>query len=114
GTPPGFAPTLVGGDAADWHDTDPIVSEDLARAELIVLPAALLILLLFFGSLTASLLPLFTAILTVMLAMAGTWAVATALDLGVASVTMNVIVLVGVGIGIDYALLVVSRFRREL
>lgn len=114
GTPAGFEPTLLGGDAAEWHDTDPIVSEDLARAELIVLPVALLVLLIFFGGLTSALLPLLVSIFTVMLAMAGTWGVATAAGLDVASVTLNIIVLVGIGLGIDYALLVVSRFRREI
>lgn len=114
GTPAGFEPTLLGGNAAGWHDTEPIVSEDLARAELIVLPVALLVLLIFFGSLTSALAPLLVAAFTVVLAMAGTWAVASALDLGVAAVTLNIIVLVGIGIGIDYALLVVSRFRREI
>ncbi len=114
GTPPGFAPTLVGGDAAEWHDMEPVLSDDLARAELIVLPVALLVLLIFFGGLTSALLPLFVSVFTVMLAMAGTWTAATLLDLSVASVTLNVIVLVGIGIGIDYALLVVSRFRREI
>lgn len=58
GTPPGFSPTLVGGGAALSHDIGPGVEEDLARAEMIVLPAALLILLIFFGSAVSALLPL--------------------------------------------------------
>ncbi len=112
GTPPGFEPTLLGGDAAEWHDMEPIITDDLMRAELIVLPAALLILLLFFGSFTSALLPFVVAISSVMLAMAGTWVAGQSMD--IASQALNVIVLVGIGIGIDYALLMVSRFRKEI
>lgn len=112
GTPAGFEPTLLGGDAAEWYDMEPIITEDLMRAELIVLPVALLILLLFFGSLTSALLPFVVAISSVLLAMAGTWATGQSMD--IASQALNVIVLVGIGIGIDYALLIVSRFRKEI
>lgn len=112
GTPAGFEPTLLGGDAAEWHDMEPIITDDLMRAELIVLPVALLVLLIFFGSLTSALLPFVVAISSVLLAMAGTWAAGQSMD--IASQALNVIVLVGIGIGIDYALLIVSRFRREI
>ena len=57
GTPEGFQPTLVGGEAAVEHDTGPIVEDDLAEAEMIVLPVALLVLLLFFGSVVSALDP---------------------------------------------------------
>ncbi|MGD9695254.1 MAG: MMPL family transporter [Thermoleophilia bacterium] len=112
GTPPGFEKTLTGGDAADSHDMDPIVTDDLAKAEMIVLPVALLVLLIFFGSLVGALIPLFTAIATVMFAMAATYGIGQLTD--IAEQALNVIVLVGIGIGIDYALLIVSRFRDEL
>jgi RND superfamily putative drug exporter len=112
GTPAGFERTLVGGDAALDHDLDPIIGDDLARAELLVLPAALLILLIYFGSVVGALVPLLTAAVTIVLAMAGTTLAGERMD--IAEQVVNVITLVGVAIGVDYALLVVSRFREEL
>jgi RND superfamily putative drug exporter len=112
GTPEGFAPTLVGGDAAMWHDLEPIVEDDLALAEMIVLPAALLILLVFFGSLVSALLPILLAGVAILFAFAGTYLAGQAMD--IADLVSNVITLVGVAIGVDYALLVVSRFREEM
>ncbi|MDX6555935.1 MAG: trehalose monomycolate/heme transporter [Miltoncostaeaceae bacterium] len=112
GTLPGFRPTLLGGEAAMGHDLDPIVGDDLARAELLVLPAALLILLIYFGSVVGALVPLLTAAVTIVLAMAGTTLAGERMD--IAEQVVNVITLVGVAIGVDYALLVVSRFREEL
>lgn len=112
GTPRGFAPTVVGGEAAMSHDVEPGVNEDLARAEMIVLPGALLILLLFFGSAVSALLPLLMAGVTITLAMAGTFLAGQAMD--IADLVTNVITLVGVALGVDYSLLVVSRFRQEL
>lgn len=112
GQPAGFDAPLLGGDAARWHDEEPILARDLVRAELIVLPAALLLLLVFFGSFTSALVTLLVAACTVILALAGTWVAGQATD--IASMTLNVIILVGVGIGIDYALLMVGRFRAEL
>jgi RND superfamily putative drug exporter len=112
GTPAGFEPTLVGGGAAMQHDTQPEIDRSLQRADLIVLPAALLILLVFFGSAVGALIPLAMAGATITLAMAGTYLAGQAMT--VADLVTNVITLVGIAIGIDYSLLVVSRFRDEM
>lgn len=74
--------------------------------------AALVVLVLLFGSLLAASLPIVIAI----------FAVGTAIGLvvlashvaTVADFTTPLVVLVGLGVGIDYALLVLSRFRGEL
>ena len=74
--------------------------------------AALVILVLLFGSLLAATLPLLTAI----------FAVGSTLGLlvlashffSVPSYTAPVMMLVGLGVGIDYALLIFSRYRSEL
>jgi RND superfamily putative drug exporter len=81
-------------------------------AEMIVLPAALLILLIFFGSVVSALLPILMAGVTILFAFAGTYLAGQAMD--IADLVGNVITLVGVAIGVDYALLVVSRFREEM
>ena len=99
GTPDGFQPTLVGGEAAVEHDTGPIVNDDLARAEMIVLPVALFVLLLFFGSVVSALLPLLMAGATIMLAFAGTYLFGQGME--IADLVTNVITLVGVAIGVE-------------
>ncbi len=85
---------------------------DLARAEKLGLPLALLILLVASGSLVAAGLPL-------LLALAG--GVVTFGLLGAASsfaefnlFVPNIATMIGVGVGIDYALFVVTRYREEL
>ncbi len=112
GAPEGFSPTLVGGDAAVWHDLEPVLNDDLAMAETIVLPIALLILLVFFGSLVSALLPVLVAGVAIVFAFAGTYLFGQTME--IADLVTNVITLVGIAIGIDYALLVVSRFREEM
>ena len=81
-------------------------------AEGIGLLAALVILLLMFGSLLAAGLPLVTAVFAV-----GSSVGVVALTTHVAAIpsyASSLMVLVGLGVGIDYALLVFSRYRAEL
>jgi putative drug exporter of the RND superfamily len=89
-----------------------VQTRDVERAEAIGLPVALLLLLIALGSLTAAFVPL-------MLAGAG-----LLLTYGVLAIVIkfshfdnfliSIVAMVGVGIGIDYALIIVSRFREEL
>ena len=79
---------------------------------MIVLPVALMILLIFFGSVVSALLPMLMAGVTIVLAFAGTYLFGQTME--IADLVTNVITLVGIAIGIDYALLVVSRFREEM
>ena len=112
GTPDGFSPTLVGGDAAVWHDLEPQLNDDLARAEMIVLPAR--------AARPADLLRQRRERAAAgpdgrrhdRLRLRGTYLAGQAMD--IADLVTNVITLVGIAIGIDYALLVVSRFREEM
>jgi len=81
-------------------------------AEGVGLLAALVVLLLMFGSLLAAVLPLITAVFAV-----GSSVGVVALVSRVATIpsyAASLMVLVGLGVGIDYALLVFSRFRAEL
>ncbi|MFF2122559.1 MMPL family transporter [Kitasatospora sp. NPDC058184] len=93
-------------------DLDRTVDDDLTRAELYVFPLLFLLLLLFFGSLTAALLPL--AVAGTSLAMS--FAVLRLLSplVPVSYITRNVVVMIALGLSVDYALFVVVRFRREL
>jgi RND superfamily putative drug exporter len=74
--------------------------------------AALVILVFMFGSLLAASLPLITAILAV----GSTLGLVTLLShlITIPDFTTPLLVLVGLGVGIDYALLVLSRYRSEL
>jgi RND superfamily putative drug exporter len=97
----------VGGDAARAAE-----EAEGGAAEGAGLLAALVILVLLFGSLLAASLPIVIAV----------FAVGTAIGLvtlashvaTVADFTTPLVILVGLGVGIDYALLVFSRFRSEL
>jgi putative drug exporter of the RND superfamily len=74
--------------------------------------AALVILVLMFGSLLAATLPLITAIFAVGSTLGMIMLASHVVDL--ASYVPPLMVLVGLGVGIDYALLIFARFRGEL
>ncbi|KUJ41264.1 hypothetical protein ACZ90_67970 [Streptomyces albus subsp. albus] len=102
----------AGGTSAVQHDVTAQVGKDLAVAESIAVPLTLLLLVLVFGSLVAALLPLAIGLI----AIAGTFAELSVLgsltDVSVFSI--NLTTALGLGLGIDYALLLVSRFREQL
>lgn len=102
----------VGGSAIVGEDIPEQVGRDLAVAESIAVPLILVLLILAFGSLVAALLPLAVG----MLAILGTFGVLSVLA-GMTDVSVFAINLttgLGLALGIDYALLMVSRYREEL
>ncbi len=102
---------LVTGDAAVQHDIGPALAHALQVGELyLAVPAALLILLLVFGT-GSALLPFVFAALTIAPALGIAWAVAHLLALS--DYLLNMILMIGLGIAIDYSLLVVNRYRDE-
>ena len=102
----------VGGPSGVIHDVNTQVAEDLATAEAIAIPIILILLLVAFRSLVAALLPLVVG----MIAIFGTFAelslLGSAFDVSVFAI--NLTTGLGLGLAVDYALLVVSRFREEL
>ena len=83
-----------------------------AGSETVGLAAAVVILLVAFGSVLAAGVPLVVAGLGLGVALGGVWLMANVLevpDFGVQLATM-----IGIGVGIDYALFVVTRFRAAL
>ncbi len=102
----------TGGFAQNIVDMTGQVKKDLARAEAIAIPLTLILLVAVFGSLIAGLLPLMVGVL----AMIGTFAVLRLLTAvtDVSVFSLNLTIALGLGLGIDYALLVVNRFREEL
>jgi uncharacterized membrane protein YdfJ with MMPL/SSD domain len=85
---------------------------DGSGTEGIGMVAALVILILMFGSFLAASLPLVTAVLAVGSTLGLTVLLSHAL--AIPDFTSAMLVLVGLGVGIDYSLLVFSRYRSEL
>ena len=87
-------------------------ADDVQHAESLVIPATLALLLMAFGSLVAALIPLAVG----QLAIATTLAIARflALHWHLSILVQNLATMLGLGLGIDYALLMVSRFREAI
>lgn len=84
---------------------------DLVRAELVAAPVVFVCLVFAFGSLQAALFP----VLVGALAVAGAWAFLRLLGgvMEVSALSLNIATALGFGLAVDYALLVVTRFREE-
>jgi RND superfamily putative drug exporter len=102
----------VGGDAAIGNDILTQVTKSLRSAEMIAVPIILALLVFAFGSVVAALLPLAIG----MIAILGTFAELDVLGsvTNVAIYAINLTTALGLALAIDYALLMVSRYREEL
>jgi RND superfamily putative drug exporter len=102
----------VTGDTTRDHDFNALSERDLQNGELkFGLPAALIILLLVFGTVVAGLVPLVMALVAITTAL-GLVALLTQLfELSI--FTTNMLTGMGLALGIDYALFVISRYREE-
>src|ERR1700678_2080557 len=87
-------------------------ADDVQHAETLVIPATLALLLVAFGSLVAAVIPLAVGQLAIAttLAIAGLFAARFHLSI----LVQNLATMLGLGLGIDYALLMVSRFREAI
>lgn len=100
------------GEAALNADIRQVSAADAAAAEHRVLPLAAVLLIVAGGTLVAALLPLATGAITIVVALGAAAAIAARWPLSI--VLQTFVTMVGLGLGIDYALLVVSRFRELL
>jgi len=87
-------------------------ADEVARSESLVIPATLVLLLVAFGSFAAALIPLAVGQLAIALTLAITGFLAARLHLSI--LVQNLATMLGLGLGIDYALLMVSRFREAI
>lgn len=85
---------------------------DLQRAEMVGIPIAVLILWLSFGGIVSSLLPVLIGGIGVVCSMGILYGIGTQADLSV--FVLNVVPMVGLALSIDYALIIVHRYRHEL
>lgn len=94
------------------EDMNTASQQDLARAEAIGIPAALIILLLAFGGLVAAGLPIIVGLISVASSLGLLYFYG--LEANVSIFLLNVVPMIGLALGIDFALLLVNRFREEL
>jgi len=87
-------------------------ADDVRHAESLAIPATLVLLLVAFGSLVAAVIPVAIGQLAIgtALAIAGFLALRWHLSI----LVQNLATMLGLGLGIDYALLMVSRFREAI
>ena len=94
------------------HAINTKISEDLKLSESISIPLTFILLIFVFGGIVASAMPLLVGVSAIL----GSFLVIYLLTLvtGVSIFALNLITGLGLGLGIDYALLIVNRFREEL
>ena len=88
------------------------VEQSEAGSESVGLVAALLILMVAFGSWLAAGLPLVIAGFGLGVALGGVWLMANVVD--VPDFGVQIATMIGIGVGIDYALFIVTRYRSAL
>ncbi|MCP2340300.1 MMPL family transporter [Actinomadura rupiterrae] len=88
------------------------VVADIVHAETITAIPLFVLLVLLFGAVTASLLPLVVALFSIIGGLAVLHLVTYVAD--VTSMALEVVTMMGVGLAIDYSLFVISRFREEM
>lgn len=110
--PHGRVRGYVTGSAAIFHDMEVVSDEDLRRIELVTLPIALVVLLLIFGSVVASGLPILMAPIAVTISLAMVYFIGHRIDMSI--FVLNTTSMLGLGVAIDYSLFMVNRYREEL
>src|SRR5580658_4203286 len=87
-------------------------ADEVHRGESLVIPVTLALLLVAFGSLIAALIPLAVGQLAIATTLAITGFLAQRWHLSI--LVQNLATMLGLGLGIDYALLMISRFREAI
>ena len=105
-------PIQIAGATAVADALDSGMAQDIARAERAALPVVGLLLLIVFGSVVASFMPLIVGSLSILGSLAILSVLASFLQVNVFA--QAVVTLLGLGLAIDYGLFMVSRFREEL
>ena len=96
-----------GGEPVREYETEPP-----GAAELVGLAAALIILIIGFGSIFAAGMPIVSALVGLAIGTIGILIAAAFLDISTVAPTFGA--MLGIGVGIDYALFVIARFREQL
>lgn len=94
------------------HSINSRISKDLAKSETIAIPLTFIALAFVFGGLIAAGMPLVVGISAILGSFFLVWLISLVTDISIFA--LNLITGLGLGLGIDYALLIVNRFREEL
>ena len=108
----GLPDAMVTGPPAINQDVSPVLDNDLHRGQLIAVVIALVLLLLVLGFSWAVFLPFIFAAAAISLSLSLVYLIAQKFLMVL--YIPNIIELIGLGLAIDYSLLIVHRFRREL
>lgn len=102
----------AGGVGVVGHAITEKISKDLSISEAISIPATFILLVFVFGALAASAMPLIVGVAAIL----GAFFILFLISLftSVSVYALNLTTGMGLGLGIDYALLMVNRFREEL
>ncbi|HEX2316440.1 MAG TPA: MMPL family transporter, partial [Thermomonospora sp.] len=104
--------TRLGGAIPFGVEFSELVVHDIVRAEIISMPILLILLVIVFGAVMASALPLVVALFSIIGGLAVLHVITYVTD--VTATALEVVTMMGVGLAIDYSLFIVSRFREEL
>ena len=111
-SPPAGFHVGVGGGLAIDDDINNQVESDIRKAELLSMPMLLVLLVVLLGGIVAATVPLVIGAAVIAGAFALLRGLTQVSDVSVFSV--NVVVMLGLGLAVDYALLMITRFREEL
>jgi RND superfamily putative drug exporter len=102
----------AGGGAVITQAINHRIEKDLLLAESIAIPFTFILLIFVFGAMVASAMPIFVGVTAIL----GSFFIIFLLShfTSVSVFALNLITGLGLGLGIDYALLMVNRFREEL
>jgi putative drug exporter of the RND superfamily len=109
---PGPVTILAGGSAGVSNAVNKQIASDLKVAEGLAIPITALLLIVVFGSLVAALLPVAIGVVSIFATLFVLWVLGSITDVSIYAV--NLTTALGLGLGIDYALLMVNRYREEL
>jgi uncharacterized membrane protein YdfJ with MMPL/SSD domain len=102
----------MGGFAAGFNETNDQTREDLTKAELIAFPILALLLLFVFRGVVAAAIPLLIGIISIVGTLLVLRVMSTFADTSLFA--LNIATGLSLGLAVDYALLLVSRYREEI
>jgi putative drug exporter of the RND superfamily len=105
------ARVYVGGGTTIGAEINGHITKDMSSAESVAVPVTILLLIFVFGSVVAAGLPFLVAVISAIGSLFALWVAAQIADTSVFGV--NLITGLSLGLGIDYALLMVNRYREE-
>lgn len=104
--------THITGSQVIVGDMTRLSESDGAKAEQKILPIAIIILILVFGALVSALLPIFIALLSIVITLGCLYVIGHFFELTMFCKAITS--MMGLGVGLDYCLFMISRFREEM